>query len=456
MAERSSQVGIMKVNWFSPLPPDKTAIADYTARLLPFLRKKTEIVLWTDRSEWDRKLEEYAEVRQYRLEQVPWAEINCADASIYHIGNNRLFHHNIWEISRQCPGIVIMHDVRLQHFFSSVYQNTQDGYLAQMELHYGEEGRSAGEAYLRGRHRIDFMVERYPLTLAALENALGVIVHTREAYDKITRENWWSVRYARLPYPPSTAQNSSARKVTGPPYRLIVFGHLGPNRRLESLVTALAGMPGKKQFRLDIYGQHYNSDELRALARSVGAARLGTVHGYVPDAELHDALTKAHVAINLRYPSMGEASDSQLKIWDYALPSLVTKTGWYESLPGDAVAFVRPEHEIPDIQRHLRAFLDDPISFSKMGEIGRRILVDEHTPDKYAQAIADLVSAVKLCHLRASAFKLAERAGSEMGTWMDSSLLGHAGRKVAEEIHALTRHELPNASTVGEHGTGNP
>jgi glycosyltransferase involved in cell wall biosynthesis len=432
----------MRVNWFSPLPPAKTAIADYTARLLPFLREKTEIVLWTDLPDWDSKLEEYAEVRHYRPEKMAWAELNRADASIYHIGNNRLFHNNIWQVSRQCPGIIVLHDVRLQHFFTSVYQNTQDrsGYLAQMELHYGEEGRWTGETFWRGPNKIDLMAERYPLTLAALENALGVIVHTPEAFDRITKENRWSVRYARLAYPASPTQNSiRAKRAARPPYRLIVFGHLGPNRRLESLVKALAGMPGKEQFRLDIYGEHYNSDELRALAQYLGAEHLGSVHGYVPDAELNDALSKAHLAINLRYPSMGEASDSQLKIWDYALPSMVTRTGWYGGLPEDSVAFVRPEHEIPDIQRHLRAFLDDPARFAKMGEKGRGILVDEHTPEKYVQATMDLVSAVRLCHLRAAAFKVADRAGSEMGAWMDSSLLGYAARKVAEEIKALTK-----------------
>ena len=34
--------------------------------------------------------------------------------------------------------------------------------------------------------------------------------------------------------------------------------------------------------------------------------------------------------INLRYPTMGEASLSQLRIWRHALPSMVTQVGWHE------------------------------------------------------------------------------------------------------------------------------
>ena len=47
----------MKLNWFSPLPPAKTGIADYTLGLLPALSKQAEVVLWTDQSSWDRALE---------------------------------------------------------------------------------------------------------------------------------------------------------------------------------------------------------------------------------------------------------------------------------------------------------------------------------------------------------------------------------------------------------------
>ena len=66
---------------------------------------------------------------------------------------------------------------------------------------------------------------------------------------------------------------------------------------------------------------------------------------------------------------MGEASVSQLQIWDHALPSLVTKVGWYACLPAETVAFVRPDHEIIDIHAHLRAFLSEPWRYAQMGEL---------------------------------------------------------------------------------------
>jgi hypothetical protein len=71
---------------------------------------------------------------------------------------------------------------------------------------------------------------------------------------------------------------------------------------------------------------------------------------------------------------MGESSISQLQIWEHGLPSLVTAVGYYATLPEETVAFVRPSHELEDIQAHLRRFLADPAAFSRMGLAGRRYL----------------------------------------------------------------------------------
>src|SRR2546426_4376590 len=107
----------MKLNWFSPLPPAKTDIAHYTARVLPALSKLAEVTLWTDSGEWDKGVEKYAEVRPYRLDRMPWVSLNRADTNVYQIGNNPLFHGPIWQISRLQPGVVVLHDFRLHHFF---------------------------------------------------------------------------------------------------------------------------------------------------------------------------------------------------------------------------------------------------------------------------------------------------------------------------------------------------
>lgn len=440
----------MKLNWFSPLPPASTDIAHYTTRVLAALCERAEVVLWTDRREWDGALSKHAQVRFFEPAHIAWEELNRADMSIYHIGNNPLFHGAIWQISRQHPGIVVLHDERLHHFFDGLYRvqwRDLPSYLAVMEEYYGEEGRRAGEACFRSDARnIDEMAERYPLTSLALENALGVVAHTRATYEKLAKENRWPIAYLPLPFsagPNANEENPPSRisnKNDASTYRLVVFGYLGRNRRLEQLLEALASFPSKERFRLDIYGQVLiDQRHLRARLRSLGLKHLVTLHGYVPEEELDEALAHSHLAINLRYPTMGEASGSQLRIWKHALPSLVSRVGWYSTLPAEAVAFVEPEREVTDIQKHLKAFLDDPARFCAMGEAGRRVLVEQHAPELYAQAIVDFVSHTQSLSPRLLSSQLAARAGALMSDWFGATIPDRTAKTVASEIAELTK-----------------
>jgi hypothetical protein len=131
---------------------------------------------------------------------------------------------------------------------------------------------------------------------------------------------------------------------------------------------------------------------------------------------------------------MGEASASQLRIWSHGLPSLVTQTGWYATLPDTVVAFVRPECEADDIKRHLRALLQDRAAFLRMGEEGRRLLFQDHAPDKYSQAIIDFIKVANSNRPAIMAAQLAERAGVEMSYWND---LDEAYRSAARKICEL-------------------
>lgn len=427
----------MRLHWFSPLPPANTGIADYTARLLPFLQEQFEVILWTDQDEWDRHLSSCAEVRRYQLEHMAWAELNRGDMSLYHIGNNHFFHSAIWQVSRSHPGVVILHDPRLHNFFAGLYREQwedREKYVTQMERLYGQAGRRDAEAFWSGQLPMEVMAERYPLSALATENALGVLVHTEDGLAMLQQESACPVVYTPLPYPASPraagSQSKSGCCHTGEtPYRIIVFGYLHPNRRLDALLQALAGLPERHHFHLDIYGQLWDSDYVRAQISTLGLQEGVTLHGFVAETELDKALAAAHLAVNLRYPTMGEASDSQLRIWNHALPTLVTQVGWYARLPEDAVAFVRPECEVMDIQTHLRTFLANPDRFSQMGANGRRILEAHHTPEIYVQAIVSLAVEAQRCRPYAITRELAKRVDREMRTWTNlpaPHLISHA------------------------------
>ena len=432
---------MMKLNWFSPLPPARTGIADYTFGLLPELSRRADVTLWTDRAEWDPALEQYATVRQYQPDRIDSVELNRAEVSFYHIGNNHLHHASIWQISQRSPGIVILHDQRLHDFFESLYRGhwrDEAGYLAQIEKHYGAEGLLAATDFVTARHGdFDLMAQRFPLTPAVLENALAAVVHTKNAYDELRTNTRCPVYYAPLPSAPISTDGAHPKPSTHP-HRLIIFGHIGRNRRLDAVLEALAQLPQRNQFQLDIYGEIDDAKTVRHRIHALDLKDAVRVHGYAPLEDLDHALSTASLAINLRYPTMGEASASQLRIWEHGLPTLVTKVGWYASLSEETVAHVRPEHEVADIRSHLQSFLDDPERFARMGKQGRRVVETEHHPKTYAETMVSLAANAREFKLRHAAFEMAQRAGTIMGGW--SKLMKNdddAPRRVAAKIHNL-------------------
>src|SRR5262249_62365382 len=167
-------------------------------------------------------------------------------------------------------------------------------------------------------------------------------------------------------------------------------------------------LPDRGKFQLDVYGDLWDKGHVEHCCRSLGLQDQVRLYGHVADETLDAALGSAHLAINLRLPTMGEASESQLQLWSHALPSLVTRVGWYASLPEEAVCFVRPDHEMADIQAHLRAFLTNPSHFAAKGENGRQVLEEQHVPESYAEAVVQFVTEVRRYQARSIAFRLAE------------------------------------------------
>jgi len=199
----------------------------------------------------------------------------------------------------------------------------------------------------------------------------------------------------------------------------------------------LASLPEVDRFVLDIYGDLWDKREVAESIPRLGLKRHVTVRGFVAEDELDHALSSADLAINLRFPTMGEASGSQLRCWSNGLPSIVTKIGWYATLPADTVAYVRPEFEIEDLTLHLRDILRDPAKFRGMGLRGRRLLQDTHSPQQYARTIVDLCEHAPSFRVQAAASKWAERTGERLAQLGSITARGVTSRRAAEEIVRL-------------------
>jgi glycosyltransferase involved in cell wall biosynthesis len=432
----------VKLNLFSPLPPARSEIARQTANLLPLLAQKAEVVVWSSEKQTQAEAGTQATVRHYDPDHPPWREISEADVTFYQMGNDPRYHHGIWRISRQHPGIVILHDLKLQHFFSGLVFHelgfNRREYLELVERHHGPKGRVLAESHLHGLLSTEELAELCPLTGGVTENALAVIVHSEAAHLSVSEET--PVAYLPLsvaaPLPTPVARRSSGPSDSGA-YRISAFGFLGLNRRLPALLGALSKFPQRERFRLGIYGTIEGEEKIHQLIARLGLNDLVTLHGFVPEDQLDEALRLTDLVVNMRYPSMGEASASQLHCWQYALPALVTRTAWYETLPENTVAFVRPGHEADDIQAHLAEFLSDPEKYRELGRNGQRHVTENHSIETYAVSLLEVAARAPEFQARWIARDLARRAGAAMNAWCDSTTIGPFLPAVAEQIQNL-------------------
>lgn len=436
---------MLKINWFSPLPPAHSGIAYYASQILPVMARRHRVTAWTDQPEVAPELSQAVPVARYEPANPPWRAINEADIGIYHLGNHGGIHGGIWQVSRQHPGIVVLHDLCLHDFFAMVFLRTlqqPDAHVAALERWYGAEGRRAGEAFQCGGIAAEDMARRFPLTREAVKGALGVVTHSSRALHDLGETPVCPTAALNFPYVASEAVRydgwiAKRYAAPGPPYRLLVFGYLSGNRRLGSILEALAGLPEREKFRLHICGQIWDERQIRALIDNSGLGPLVELHGFLSESQVEHELSSAHLAINLRYPTMGEASLSQVQFWDYGLPAMVTQTGWYASLPDDAVAFVRPEYEVADIQAHLRALLADPGAFRRMGERGRQAL-RRHDPEEYVDALAEFAATAIGFAPRLAALDLAGRVGQDLTQWLHPAAGEYLLDRSSREIGVLS------------------
>ncbi len=346
---------MIRLNWFSPLPPAETDIAHYTADLLPALAARAQLTLWTEAKTWDPALEKFGAVRHY-YPKIKNTEL-AGTLNVFHIANQRAFHLHIFRLAHEVPGLVVLHDLAIPNLIGGLPFSTR---------------------------------RAQPIGPADFDRALGLFVHARRALE-IFRGQKIPAAYRPFPY---AARDWPDSRDSDPVKRLILFGQLDVPGRLDVVLQALASHPRRDRFRLDIFGRVLKRRRIDRAIKQLALSESVTLHGYVAEAELDAALSRADLALNLRFPTMGEASSSQLRIWDHGLASLVTRGGWYADLPEGTVGYVDVENEIPQLHQHFDALLDDPEFYARLGQRGRAELLAAHTPDNYVDALIQLAEEV--------------------------------------------------------------
>ncbi|MEZ5351938.1 MAG: glycosyltransferase [Bryobacteraceae bacterium] len=329
------------------------------------------------------------------------------DFAVYNFGNYLPYHLDLFEVSRRTPGICVLHDFVLHHFFAAYYleHHRQSGeYVAAMERLYGAPGKAAALASIAPRGQRVWESDQsvdFPFFEEVITGARGVITHSEFFRSRVERV--WAGPLRRLPLPYAVERHDDKTlprdRLGVEPGRLVILtiGHVNPNKRVNAVIEALgrvrASVPAFQYVIAGPCPDAYRLD-LEALARKSGVADAVTFAGRVSDQALHSLLEHADVCVNLRYPVIEGASASVIEEMLYAKPVIVSDVGFYAELPTDAVRKVDP-HSVDHLAAALRDLLGDPAPRTAMGARAHEFAAEEFRSDRYAAQLLEFAKEIR-------------------------------------------------------------
>lgn len=379
-----------RLGFVSPMPPAPTGVATYARAVLDglaregFLDRHRVDVVWP--------------VAGRHEALVPWYAL-----AVYQLGNNVLFHRDIYRHAVQTPGLVVLHDLALDDFVR--------GLLAQGD----PLGHQAVREALRLRDRIrssDAIVNpplRVPWLAHVARRARGIVVHS-DFGRRYLEELGCRTPVFVVPHPPVEDDRALERagrragelrgpaEARGMEILVGVLGDLTEAKLIDVVLRAVAALP--PSVHAVVVGRRVEGYDVEAAIGTSGLGERVALHTDVSDEDFRAWLRAVDVVVDLRFPHRGEVSGTLARAFQAGKPVVISATGSYLDLPHDAVLRVpagRPDPgTVADVLRRLAL---DPARRGRIGLAGRRHVEELRRTDAttrgYVEAIEGTLALVR-------------------------------------------------------------
>lgn len=398
----------MRTAYFSPMPPSRSGIADYSALLVPALAERTGI-----------------EVAKQGSRKQP----RGTDLALYHVGNDPEAHGWILEALRAHPGAVVLHEWVLHHLVAGLTLGRKDvaQYLAALERDHGIAGRLLGLGVVDGcvPPLWETRPEDFPLAGVVLDatRGRGVIVHSRYVEERVRAWGYpgpvWRIPHPAWPEPEVEEVDLGDGLVIG------CLGHLNASKRIPQLLDAFARVrEAVPEARLLLVGAAAPQLDLPGRIERLGLPADAILREeYVDERRFWSLMAASDVVVSLRAPTMGETSGSAIRALSLGRPLVVSDVGWFAELP-ETIALRVPvdERETDVLAATLELLARREDVRASMSLAARDHVAREHALDRvadlYAAALEDAAGgpAVRdalLGDVAAAAAEVGIEAGSE-------------------------------------------
>jgi len=386
----------------TPLPPVRSGVADYSATLLPYLRRFFERVI--------------AVVDGYTPALPPGAVDEVIDVSdgagwwsdgrivpLYHMGSHVAYHRYVYQALRRFPGVTVLHDGNLLPFVHELTLGRGDraGLVREAGFERGVEGQAAAWDALR--QAVPLLVEDYPMLARVAHASLGVIVHS----DCLRKRVLAACPQARVRLIPqlnlmagdacalSRAELKSALGFDPQGLLIGAFGFIAPPKRLDLALQAFARL--RRTFpraRFVCVGEVVPGYDLEGLLEELDLNDAVRVTGYVPLDQFERYLRAVDVGVSLRWPTWGEVSGASVRLMACGVPTLVSDAGSFAELPDEAVVKLPVGSGVATVEAALEELLVDAERRAAIGSAARAFIARHCEPRRVAEQYAAFIHAV--------------------------------------------------------------
>ena len=324
-----------KIAWLSPLPPQKSGIANYSYWILKGIGPYVDVDLYCDETQVIDDLKN--EFHIYPLTHYP-DQHQKYDQSIYHLGNNSIFHKDIYKLAWNFPSTIVLHDYNISAFMHDAFYLKSDWQLYEQAL-ISPNGESETkklqlQTLIPGLRR---NVRAFPMSHAVVNKSKKVIVHHRWLKYQFALAGHIHVipHFAKINQQPTNDKIQAFKKrflIDEKHFVITCLGFINSNK-LPQLQVEVVRRLLAQGYPVHLVFAGQTAPELKTFQAEVEGSENITFTGYLDEEDYFSALFASDVVINLRNPSMGEASGTLMHALAAAKPTIISDVNQYKEFP---------------------------------------------------------------------------------------------------------------------------
>lgn len=383
--------------YVSPLPPEHTGIADYSAELLPELAHYYKIIVIVDQPE----VSDDWILSNCTVHIPDWLRLHRDDVDhvIYHFGNS-YFHSFMYSLLEDIPSTVVLHDFFVSNLFISLEDMFGVKNAWRKELHAVHGYQALANSF---QNFADAKMN-YPASKKILENATGVIVHSEhskklanEWYGNDFSDNWKVIPLLRKSA--SNGNKSKAKELLGFAHDDFIVGSFGiiDQSKLNHVTLSAwieSALSTQKNSKLVFVGQGFEGSYFNDMVDAARKTHFSESIHFTGRCEMDIYrlyLEAVDVAVQLRTSSRGETSAAVLDCMNFSIPTIVNANGSMAELNQNAVIILPDIFDENELSKALEKLYNDEALRQRLSKNAKEAIDTLNDPATCAQLYFDAI-----------------------------------------------------------------